>query len=79
MSNPFSGLGNTHLIKDFGVSATIGSLVVIGSFATIIIGLLKGIDISALLPLIGSLLGGVVNSVFGIKAAKQARQNGEEK
>ena len=71
-------MGNLKIIKDWGVSATIGSLVVIGSFTVIIIGLLKGIDISVLLPLIGSLLGGVVNSVFGIKAAKQA-QNGEKK
>ena len=70
-----SDFGTTKLVKDWGVSATIGSLIITGSFAVIIIGMLRGIDITGLLPLIGGWIGGIVGSIFTIKAVKQSKED----
>lgn len=72
MNNFFNWVANNKLSKDFGVSALIAVLVIIGSFAVIIIGLLKELDTTAILPLIGGWVGSIVGSMFAIKSAKQA-------
>ena len=59
------------LFQDFGVTAFIGTLVLIGSFALLIIGVVKEvIDPVVLVALVGSWVGSIVSAFFVIKSAK---------
>jgi hypothetical protein len=63
------------LLRDFGVTALFGTLIIIGSFVMLGLGLVNG-DISAsdILPMIGAWVGAVVGAYFVVKANKESRQ-----
>lgn len=55
-------------IEKFGVPALFGTLIIVGSFVIIGIGVVQGkIDFNVLLPLIGAWVGSIVTAYFVIK------------
>jgi len=63
-----------HLSKDFGVTAFMATLVLVGSFSLLIVGVLKGlIDPVVIVALAGSWVGSIVSAFFVIKSAKNSK------
>ena len=61
------------LKADFGVSALLATLIIIGSFTVIIIALITGkVDIDIILPMLGAWVGAVVASYFAVKINKES-------
>lgn len=59
------------LNSDFGVTAFLATLVIIGSFALMIIGVVTGkAVIGDLLPMIGAWVGSIVTAFFVVKGIK---------
>lgn len=68
------------LIDDFGVTALFGSIILIGSFVLLGIGVFqKSIDMTDLLPMLGSWVGGIVTGYIVIKAQKGNGNNNNNK
>ena len=68
----------SKLKTDFGVSALLGTLIVIGAFTVIIIGLLtRQIDAGYIMVLIAGWVSGVISSYFIVKAQKETKHNKE--
>lgn len=67
------------LAKDFGVSALLGTLVVVGAFTVIIIGLFtRQVDVAYVMVLLASWVSAVVGSYFTIKSIKTEQNNKKE-
>ena len=61
----------SKLTQDFGVTALFGTLVLVGSFSLLIVGVIKeAILFSDLLPLLGAWVSGIVTGYVVIKARK---------
>lgn len=59
------------LLHDFGVTALFGTLIIVGSFAAIIIGVVTGgLSFDVLMPVLGSWVGAIVAAYFVIKSSK---------
>jgi len=63
------------LLNDFGVSAWLASLIIIGAFVIIGIGVRMGlVSYEILLPMIGSWVGSVVTAYFVFKGMKSGKE-----
>lgn len=59
------------LKSDFGVTALLATIVLVGSFALLIIGLVTSkITMGDLLPMIGAWVGSIVTAFFVVKGIK---------
>lgn len=64
-------MNNLKLFQDFGVTALFGTIILLGSFAILIIGVVKdAILMTDLLPLLGSWVSGIASAYLVIKAKK---------
>lgn len=62
------------LFNDFGVTAWFGTLILIGTFALLALGLVKGmVSFSVVLPLLATWVGAIVSAYFTVKAVKTTR------
>ena len=69
------------LKTDFGVSALLGTLIVVGAFTVIIIGLLtRQVDVAYVMVLLASWVSAVVSAYLVVKSAKESKtsQNNKE-
>lgn len=63
------------LLKDFGVSAWFGTLIIIGAFVIIGMGIRAGqITFSEILPMVGAWVGAVVTAYFVVKGIKSGKE-----
>ncbi len=59
------------LWQDFGVTAWFGTLIIVGTFAIIGVGIYQGkVDIDLLVPMFSSWVGAIIAAYFTIKARK---------
>jgi len=59
------------LLKDFGVTAWFGTLIILGCFVIMGLGLAKEqIDFSDVLPMFGAWVGAIVSAYFVVKGIK---------
>lgn len=66
------------LIKDFGVTAWIATLVIVCSFAVIFLGVAKGqIEWDILLPALTSFVGGATGAIVTLKGVKSGQNGGK--
>jgi len=64
------------LVQDFGVTAWICTLIIVGSFILIGVGVSQGfISWDILLPMIGSWVGGALSAIGVLKGIKQGKNN----
>ena len=69
----------SKLKADFGVSALLGTLVVVGAFTVIIIGLLtRQVDVAYVMVLLASWVSAVVGAYFVIKSVKTEQDNNKK-
>jgi len=65
---------NMKLFKDFGVSAWLGTLLIVGAFVIIGIGVKTGqVTYSEVLPMLGAWVGAVVAAYFVVKGIKSGK------
>ena len=63
------------LIKDFGVSAWLGTLIIVGAFVIIGMGVRAGqISYAELLPMLGAWVGAVISAYFVVKGVKSGKE-----
>jgi len=63
------------LIKDFGVSAWLGTLIIVGAFVIIGMGVRTGqISYAELLPMLGAWVGAVISAYFVVKGVKSGKE-----
>ena len=66
----------SRLTRDFGVSALIAVLIVVGAFTAIIIGILNGsISMTLILPMLGAWVGSATAAYLTVKATKTNIEN----
>uniref|UniRef100_A0A6H2A765 Uncharacterized protein n=1 Tax=viral metagenome TaxID=1070528 RepID=A0A6H2A765_9ZZZZ len=59
------------LLKDFGVTALFGTMVIIGVFALLFIGVSRDkIEFDQLLPIVSAWVSAIVGAYFAVKAVK---------
>ncbi len=67
---------NSRLVKDFGVTALLATIVVLGTFIILIIGLLQAkFDMDKLLYILSGWVGAVLGGFFTLKGSKMATGN----
>lgn len=63
------------LFKDFGISAWFGTLIIIGAFVIIGLGVKAGqVSYSEILPMLGAWVGAVVSAYFVVKGIKSGKE-----
>lgn len=63
------------LFRDFGVSAWLATLIIVGTFAIIGMGVKAGeVSYSEVLPMLGAWVGAVVAAYFVIKGIKSGKE-----
>lgn len=64
------------LLKDFGVTALFGTLIIIGAFVVIVLGVIsKQISYAEVLPMLGTWVGSIVTAYFVVKATKETKNH----
>jgi len=64
-----------NVIKEFGIAGWFGTLIIIGSFVIIGMGVVRGhISFDALLPALTSWVGSVVTAYFVVKGIKTGKE-----
>ena len=59
------------LLQDFGITALFGTIILLGAFTLLVIGVVKdAINMVDLLPLLGAWVSGIVTGYIVIKARK---------
>ncbi len=78
--NLLSKIGNTRLVKDFGITALFGTIILVGGFVSIFMGLASGkLTWDILLPVLSSWVGAVLSVFSVLKGVKSGGSNGNGK